>query len=126
MRALAAIFLFVITFSPSGAQQSVSKQTPEPPVPKRPCRYQRIAVLRRVKADPPIEDLVHFDLSVLTDRRIFFPVGTVVSVSRQEGGWSCATGPMGPSSGWPFRTGWTRTDLLGPFEEGDSGSGPHR
>jgi hypothetical protein len=117
MRALAAVFLFAIAVLPIGAQQDASKPSVETSVPKGPCRYERMSVVRQVKGTPPIEDRLHFDVSVLTERRVFFPIGALVSVNRQEGLWSCVSGSAGLSSSSPFRTGWMRSSFLGQVEE---------
>jgi hypothetical protein len=111
MRALAVIFLFAIAALPAPAQRGSNLL--ESPVPKGPCRYTRLSGIRQVKESPSIEELTRFDISVLTAHWVFFPVGTEVSVNRREGPWSCVSG------GWPFRTGWMETWLLGPLVEKD-------
>ncbi len=123
MRTVAAILLFAIAVPWAAAQDLGSKRTMEPPVPKATCRYSRLAAWRQVKADPPIEDLMRFDLSSPTEHRVFFPIGTIVTVSRREGAWSCVMGPFREAtSGSPFLIGWMRTDLLGPVEDQEPAS----
>ncbi len=124
MRVLAVILLFAIVLLPAAAQQDASRPDAGPSVPKGPCRFERLSSLRQVKRIPPIQELMHFDLSVLTEHRVFFPIGTTVMVNRQAGLWSCVTGPLNyATSGWPFRTGRMESSLLGPVEERQSESG---
>ena len=101
----------------AGAQQKPADQT-DLPVSKRFCQYVKYGPWRQVKSDPPIEDLTRFDMSVLTGDRVTFHKGTVVTLNRSEGVWSCVSGNLSdPSKGWQFRTGWMKTGLLGPVEE---------
>lgn len=110
----------------AGGQQKSADQT-EQPVPKRFCQYVKYAPWRQVKADPPIEDLTRFDMSVLTGDRVIFHKGTVVTLNRREGSWSCVSGNFNDSSkGWQFRTGWMKSDLLGPVEEQEPSAGTDR
>jgi hypothetical protein len=99
------------------AQQKPADQT-DSSAPRGLCTYNRLGALRQVKADPPIEELMRFDDSLVTEHRTFFRKGTTVTVNRYEGNWACVTGPFGgATSGWPFRTGWIKKDLLRPMEE---------
>ena len=91
-------------------------------VPGGPCFFNRLAITSVVVGTPSLEDVQHFfDISVLTEHRVFFPVGTMVTVYRQSGGWSCVTGPADhATSGAPpangIQTGWMRTELLERME----------
>jgi hypothetical protein len=117
MRRPGVILLLALVACSAGAQSKPADQM-GPLVPKGLCTYNEHGATRHVKADPPIEEMMHFDQSALTEHRAFFPRGTTVWVNRYEGSWVCVTGPFGgPTSGWPFRTGWMKTDLLGPVEE---------
>jgi hypothetical protein len=116
MRVFAAIFLFVTAAQGAVAQQNVSKQTADSRLPKTVCRYDRLSGLRRVIAEPSIEELTHFDLSVLTQPWVSFRIGTIVSVSRQKGPWSCVSASEETWSGSLFRSGWMKSSLLGPLE----------
>ena len=113
MQVLRATVLFAFVAAVAGAQQAGSNQTAEPSVPKSTCSFDRLSNLRRVSSAPPIEELLRFDPSLLLKHRVFFPVGTIVAVNRQEGPWSCVTGPIGPmGGGFGLRTGWMQTGLL--------------
>jgi hypothetical protein len=80
-------------------------------------------VLSRVKAHA-IQELTQFDLAAFQERRVFFRAGTIVSVSRRDGPWSCVTEPMDvPTSGSPFYTGWMKTALLEPVTTRDYAPG---
>ena len=117
MRRPGAILMVALIAGTAGAQQKPADQV-EQPIPKGLCRFETFAAARQVKADPPIEEMMRFDLSVLTEHRVFFPKGTTVIVNLYEGSWVCVTGPFGgATSGWPFRTGWMKRELLGPVEE---------
>jgi hypothetical protein len=99
------------------AQQKPAEQR-EQLVPKGVCQPDKRSPLRQVTEDPRIEDLARFDLSILTDHRVYFPEGAVVAVGRREGGWSCVSGSsLTTKSGWQYRTGWMKSDLPGPVEE---------
>jgi hypothetical protein len=120
MRAVASILLCTISLIPAFAQQNSPNQVSEP-LPKTRCQFERTeAVLRKVKPSP-VDDLLRFDQAALREQRVFFRAGTLVSVSRRVGLWSCVTGPMDiPTSGSPFRTGWMKTDLLEPVATRDT------
>lgn len=120
MRLFRAIFLCAIAVC-AGAQERGSSPAVLPSVPKLPCRYDRLSMVREVKGSPPTEVLMRFDLSTLTENRVFFPIGAEVLVSRREGVWSCVSGSMKSSSGWTYRNGWTLSSLLGPLDA-ESGS----
>ncbi len=111
MRILLPMILAVIAANATWAQETPHKQG----APKLPCHFDdSFGWDHLVIRTPPIEELMRFDDSFMTEHRVFFPTGTLVSVSRQEGPWSCVTGPFGgPSSGSQFlRTGWMKTELL--------------
>jgi hypothetical protein len=121
-----AILILALAACTAGAQQKPSVET-EPPVPKSLCRSERLSAVRQVKADPPIEELMRFDQSLITEHRVFFRKGSIVTVSRYDGYWACVTGPFErPTSGSPFRTGWMKTALLGPVEQEPASGIDHR
>ena len=118
-----AILMLALLACMAGGQQKPAGQT-EAPVPKGLCSYNRLGALRQVKADPSIEEMMRLDQAVLTEHRVFFRKGTTVTVNQYERSWVCVTGPFGgPTSGWPFMTGWMKKDLLGSTEERGPGSG---
>lgn len=123
MSSARAVLLTAMVACTAGAQQNPVDQT-EPAVPRSVCRYERLSAIRQVKLDPPVEDLSDFFLSSIVEHRVYFRPGTIVTVSRREGSWSCVTGPwLVASSGWPFRTGWMKTALLGQVEKQQPASG---
>ena len=110
MRILVPMLLAVIATNATWTKETPNKQG----APKLACHSNdSLDWDHMVVRTPPIEELMRFDDSSINERRVFFPTGTLVSVSRQEGPWSCVTGPFGEAtSGSPFRTGWMKTDLL--------------
>lgn len=124
MRFVRFILLCALAMSSAGAQEPGSKLNAEPPLPKSPCRNDGHSFTARVARAPSIEELTRFDLSGLFGHRAYFRTGTLVSVSRREGQWSCVTGPFVASSGSSFlRTGWMQTTLLESIEQQDRDSG---
>ena len=94
MRFVRFILLCALAMSSAGAQEPGSKLNAEPPLPKSPCRNDGHSFTARVARAPSIEELTRFDLSGLFGHRAYFRTGTLVSVSRREGQWSCAHGAI--------------------------------
>ncbi len=159
-----AILMLALVACTAVAQQKPADQM-EGPVPKSLCRFSQFSPVRQVIAGPSFEDLARSNLLLLTDHRVFFRKGMIVSVSRREGAWSCVTGWIeGPTSGGAgmapghrgpatltefiqlglseanlcaarncpgnnsteVRTGWMKSDMLGPVEEQPPMSVTHR
>lgn len=113
MRTAVAFLLGVLTLPALVQDSQPSASDP----PKSICRYDRLGPIRRVNAESSFEELSHFDDA----RHVFFPAETMVTVSRQEGSWSCVTGSSDrTTSGSPVRTGWMPTSQIEPVNPRNS------
>jgi hypothetical protein len=88
----------------------------QPPIPNKPCKYERLSVLRRVKEPAKYQLDLTFPPE-LSDLTYTFPVGTIVSVGKQQESWSCVygskyTGSMSTQDGWERFSGWIPTSQL--------------
>jgi hypothetical protein len=86
------------------------------PIPDKPCQYERLSVLRRVKEPGKFQMAFRFPPKS-PDLTYTFPAGTIVSVSRQHDGWSCVYGSRytefeSAPNGWEGVSGWIPTSQL--------------
>jgi hypothetical protein len=115
MRAFVFIGLLALPWC-AAAQPAPTNESGQLALPNSDCRFDRVRVmLRQVQAIAPI------DLSAALMKPVRFPIGTVVSVSKQEESWSCVTGSVQKSNGWVTRTGWLQTSLLGSLSPKETG-----
>lgn len=115
MRAFVFIGILALPWC-AAARPAPTNESGQPALPGSDCRYDRVRViLRQVQTISPI------DLSAALMKPVRFPIGTIVSVSKQEESWSCVTGPVRKSNRWVTRTGWLQTSLLGSLSPKETG-----
>lgn len=106
--AILAIGLFWVVSAVFGQNSHGTGNYPVLSPPKALCEFDRThAVVMRVKSSAP-----SLDFSSSLEKPIYFPVGTLVSVSRREQSWSCVTGSIHTPNGHSTRTGWMQSSQL--------------
>jgi len=92
MRTLCSLLFWVVGIGVGMTQPSPTNAHQMEP-PKSSCRFDKFENLRSIKDPPPEVDLSFFETPSISNKPVHFRVGTLVNVNRQEGTWSCVTGP---------------------------------